>query len=166
MKTFEKVVGSVNGAMMWACALCALFMAVLIVSDVILRHMKMPIQWAFEMTQWLSATMALLGGGYAMLKAGHVKIDLIYKRFSLKTRAIVDIFTSILFFVLCFVLIWHGSVIAYESFLLKATTGGPLNPPLYLVQILVPVGGLLIGLQGTVILIRNIRISLGGQENR
>jgi TRAP-type C4-dicarboxylate transport system permease small subunit len=164
MKIFEKTIGAVNGAMMWVCGIIGTFMAFLIVADVILRMMKMPIQWAFETTQWLSATMALLGGGYALLKGGHVSIDLVYKRFSLRTRAILDIFTSVLFYVLCFVLIWYGSIVAYESFLTKATTGAQLDPPMYLVELLIPIGGLLIGLQGIVILVRNIRIALTGQE--
>ena len=166
MKIFERTIGAVNGAMMWVCGIIGTFMAFLIVADVIMRMLKMPIQWAFEMTQWLSATMALLGGGYALLKGGHVKIDLVYKRFSLRSRAIVDIFTSILFYVLCLVLIWQGSIIAYESFLTKATTGAQLNPPMYLVELLVPIGGLLIVLQGIVLLIHNIRVALTGQEER
>jgi TRAP-type C4-dicarboxylate transport system permease small subunit len=37
---------------------------------------------------------------------------------------------------------------------------------MYLVQLLVPIGGLLIGLQSIVILVRNIRIALTGQEER
>ena len=166
MKIFEKIIGAVNSAMMWVCGIIGTFMAFLVTADIIMRMMKMSIQWAFETTQWLSATMALLGGGYALLKGSHVKIDLVYKRFSLRIRAIIDIFTSVLFYVLCFVLIWHGSIVAYESFLTKATTGAQLNPPMYLVQLLVPIGGLLIGLQGIVILVRNIRIALTGQEER
>jgi TRAP-type mannitol/chloroaromatic compound transport system permease small subunit len=166
MKNFAKAIGAVNGAMMWVCGIIGIFLAVLITADIIMRTMKMPIQWAFEMSQWLSATMALLGGGYALLKGSHVKIDLLYKRFSLRSRAIVDIFTSTLFYVLCLVLIWYGSIVAFESFLTKATTGAQLDPPMYLVQLLVPVGGLLIGLQGIVILVRNVRIALTGQEEK
>lgn len=166
MKNFAKAIGAVNGAMMWVCGIIGIFLAVLITADIIMRTMKMPIQWAFEMSQWLSATMALLGGGYALLKGSHVKIDLLYKRFSLRSRAIVDIFTSALFYVLCLVLIWYGSIVAFESFLTKATTGAQLDPPMYLVQLLVPVGGLLIGLQGIVILVRNVRIALTGQEEK
>lgn len=164
MGLFTKGIGAVNGAMMWICGAIGACMAFLITADIVMRMMKIPIQWAFEMTQWLSATMALLGGGYALLKGGHVKIDLIYKRFPLRTRAILDIITSTLFYILCFVLIWQGSTVAYESFLTKATTGAQLDPPMYIPQLLVPIGGLLIGLQGVTVLVRNIRIAVTGRD--
>ena len=70
MDLFAKVIGAVNGAMMWICGIIGAGMAFLITADIIMRMMKIPIQWAFEMTQWLSATMALLGGGYALLRGG------------------------------------------------------------------------------------------------
>lgn len=164
MDLFAKVVGAVNGAMMWICGIIGTCMACLIVADILMRFMKIPIQWVFEMTQLLSATMALLGGGYALLRGGHVKIDLIYKRFPVRTRAILDIFTSILFYTLCLVLIWQGSIVAFESFVTKATTGAQLNPPMWIPQLLVPLGGLLIGLQGVVVLSRNIRIAVTGRD--
>ncbi len=164
MNLYARVIGAVNGSMMWVCGIIGTFMAVLITADVLLRMMKMPIQWAFEMTQWLSATMALLGGGYALLKGGHVKIDIIYKRFPLRTRAVLDIVTSVLFYVLVLILVWQGSIITYESFLTKATTGAQLDPPMWIPQLLVPLGGLLIGLQGIVVLTRNIRIAITGRD--
>jgi TRAP-type C4-dicarboxylate transport system permease small subunit len=164
MERFAKIIGAVNGTMMWICGIIGTGMAFLITADILMRMMKIPIQWAFEMTQWLSATMALLGGGYALLRGGHVKIDLIYKRFPVRTRAILDIITSTLFYGLCLVLIWQGSIVAYESFLTKATTGAQLDPPMYIPQLLVPLGGLLIGLQGVVVLARNIRIAVTGRD--
>ncbi|RPJ42526.1 MAG: TRAP transporter small permease subunit, partial [Deltaproteobacteria bacterium] len=69
-----------------------------------------------------------------------------------------------LFYILCLVLIWQGSIVAYESFLTQATTGAQLNPPMYIPQLLVPIGGLLIGLQGVVVLARNIRIAVTGRD--
>ncbi len=164
MNPYSRVIGSVNGAMMWVCGIIGTCMAFLITADILLRMVKMPIQWAFEMTQWLSATMALLGGGYALLRGGHVKIDIIYKRFPLRTRAILDILTSILFYVLVLILVWQGSIITYESFLTKATTGAQLDPPMWVPQLLVPLGGLLIGLQSFVFLARNIRIAVTGRD--
>jgi TRAP-type mannitol/chloroaromatic compound transport system permease small subunit len=43
-----------------------------------------------------------------------------------------------------------GSITAFESFQSKATSGGGWDIPLFLPQLLVPVGGLLLGLQGVI----------------
>lgn len=166
MRLFEKLIGIVNQSMMWVCGVILAFMGFLVTLDIIFRSLKMPIQWAFELTAWLSATIALLGGGYSLFRGGHVKIDIIYLRFPGRTRAILDVFTSLFFFLLCAVLVWMGSVIAYESYQSKATTGLQLNPPMFIPQLLVPLGGLLIGLQGLVLFIRNLKIALTGKAEK
>ncbi len=166
MRLFEKIVGAVNQSMMWVCGIALAFMGFLVTADIVLRSLKMPIQWAFELTTWLSASIALLGGGYALFKGGHVKIDIFYLKFSRRTRAILDVLTSFFFFLLCAVLVGKGSITAYESFLSKATTGLQLNPPMFIPQLLVPLGGVLIGLQGVVIFVRNLKLALTGQEEK
>jgi hypothetical protein len=43
-----------------------------------------------------------------------------------------------------------GSITAFESFQSKSTSGGGWDIPLFLPQLLVPVGGLFLGLQGAI----------------
>lgn len=166
MRLFEKIMAAVNQSMMWVCGVILALMGFLVTADIILRSLKMPIQWAFEMVSWMSAAIALLGGGYALLRGGHVKIDIIYLKFPVRTRAILDVTTSFFFFLLCAVLVATGSVTAWESFQSKATTGLQLNPPMFVPQLLVPLGGLLIGLQGVVLLVRNLKAALAGKEEK
>ena len=70
--------------------------------------------WAVEMAQFTMAAYYLLGGGFSMLLKGHVRMDLLYGRWSEKKKAKVDAWTSLfLIFDLVFLLIGAYSSIEY-----------------------------------------------------
>ena len=70
--------------------------------------------WAVEMAQFTMAAYYLLGGGYSMMLKGHVRMDLLYGRWSDKKKAAVDAITCIfLIFYLVFLLIGAYSSIEY-----------------------------------------------------
>jgi TRAP-type mannitol/chloroaromatic compound transport system permease small subunit len=70
--------------------------------------------WAVEMAQFTMAAYYLLGGGFSLLLKGHVRMDLLYGRWSEKTKATVDAFTSLfLIFYLVFLLVGAYSSIEY-----------------------------------------------------
>ena len=70
--------------------------------------------WAVEMAQFTMAAYYLLGGGFSMILKGHVRMDLLYGRWSEKKKAKVDAITSIfLIFYLVFLLIGAYSSIEY-----------------------------------------------------
>ena len=50
--------------------------------------------WAVEMAQFTMAAYYLVGGAYSMLLDGHVRMDLLYGRWSNKKQARVDSITS------------------------------------------------------------------------
>ena len=70
--------------------------------------------WAVEMAQFTMAAYYLLGGGFSMLLKGHVRMDLLYGRWSEKKKAKVDAWTSLfLIFYLVFLLWGAYSSIEY-----------------------------------------------------
>jgi TRAP-type mannitol/chloroaromatic compound transport system permease small subunit len=70
--------------------------------------------WAVEMAQFTMAAYYLLGGGFSMLLRGHVRMDLLYGRWSEKKKAKMDAWTSLfLIFYLVFLLWGAYSSIEY-----------------------------------------------------
>ncbi len=49
--------------------------------------------WAVEIAQFTMAAYYLLGGGYSMILKGHVRMDLLYGRWSEKKQAVMDAIT-------------------------------------------------------------------------
>lgn len=99
----------------------------------------------------------LLGASYTMLQQGHVKIDVIISRFSRPTQVKIEIFGIIFFlFPLVYFVITEIFPIltqAYNSREMSENAGGLIRWPVYA---LVPIGFLLLGLQGISELIKRI----------
>ena len=75
---------------------------------------------AFLEAQWyMFATLFLLCGAYTLLKQEHVRIDVIYLRFSRRTQVGIDIFGTVLFLLpmclLMFYLCWPYFTNAFIS---------------------------------------------------
>jgi TRAP-type mannitol/chloroaromatic compound transport system permease small subunit len=67
--------------------------------------------WAVEMAQFTMAAYYLLGGGYSMILRGHVRMDLLYGRWSTLQKAKIDVVTG-LFLIFYLVFLLYG---AYSS---------------------------------------------------
>jgi TRAP-type mannitol/chloroaromatic compound transport system permease small subunit len=114
--------------------------------------------WANETTVYLSAVTYLLGGGYALMKRGHVRIDLIYGALGPSTKKVADVISFICFALYVFALVWIGTEMAWSSFQQSEGTGTPWNPPIWPVKMAIPIAGLLLLLQGIANLLRELGI--------
>jgi TRAP-type mannitol/chloroaromatic compound transport system permease small subunit len=103
--------------------------------------------WVVEIAQFLMAAYYLLGGGYSMILKGHVRMDLLYGRWSVKRQALADLITGpFLMFYLIFLLVGAISAIEYAvSYGQKNYT--PWAPPLAPIKIIMGIGILLMLLQ-------------------
>src|SRR5690554_5687240 len=74
-----------------------LVMFTLLIFEIVARYVfSSPTVWAGELTQILFGAFIMLSGGYLMLNKGHIYVKIIYERFSIRTKAIVDLVTSLL----------------------------------------------------------------------
>ena len=125
-----------------------LFMTIAILREVIGRYLfNDPTAWALELSEYSLLFLAYLGAAYTLLVEGHVKVDIFYNRWSLKTRSIADVISSLIGMVYCAVLIWQGSKLALMSLEHGAVSSGAMGLPLFPLQIIVPIGSALLLLQ-------------------
>ena len=77
-------------------------MGVMLYASISRTLFDIPLIWAVEVTQMLMAAYYLLGGAYAMQLNSHVRMDLLYGNWSKKTKAVVDMVTSmfLLFYII------------------------------------------------------------------
>jgi len=143
-----------------------LFLALTIVYEVISRFLfNRPTTWGTELSTMIYGVYVIAGGAYALLYAEHVRMDLLYSRWSKRTKAIVDSCTFPFFFLLCGVLLWKSGVYGWESVLrLEHSIRTPWAPPLYPWKMTIPVAALLILLQGMSKLIRDVTFAIKGRE--
>ncbi len=117
-----------------------------------------PTVWANDTCSDIQAVYYILGGGYALLHGLHLRLDILYDRFSPKTRALINLtIGSILFFSFGIILLWKTTEFAITSVLMRETAkSGLWAGPVYPYKLLMPVGAFLIMFQWTLNLIRDI----------
>lgn len=127
--------------------------------DVNLRYFfNAPTQWAYDVTYMLYGTQFMLCGAYALAQSNHVRGDVFYRFWSVRTQATIDL---ILFFVFFFpgiiALIWAGYYFAEMSWRFgERSMLTPSGPPLYHFKTVIPVSGFFIALQGVAEVLRAI----------
>ena len=117
--------------------------------------------WVVEMAQFIMAAYYLLGGGYSMILEGHVRMDLLYGRWSTRTRAVMDAVTGIvLLFYLAILL--YGSISSLEYALrYKQVNYTSWAPPLAPIKIIMTIGIALMLLQAIAIFFKDIATARG-----
>lgn len=115
VKIFVQAIDSMNKAVgKFAMYLVFGMIGVLLFESISRTIFDKPHIWVVEIAQFTMAAYYLLGGGYSMLLKGHVRMDLLYGRWSSKRRALADVITGpILMFYLVVLLMGAYSSIEY-----------------------------------------------------
>jgi TRAP-type mannitol/chloroaromatic compound transport system permease small subunit len=133
--------------------------------EVVLRYgFNRPTIWVHETSQQIFAIAFLLGSAYTLQEGGHVRVDILYRRLSTRGRAILEIVTSILYFLFNGVLLWKGGEMAYESVMMLEKTQTPWEPYVFYVILAIPIAAILMLLQGIVEFIRNLKTVANGER--
>jgi TRAP-type mannitol/chloroaromatic compound transport system permease small subunit len=124
-----------------------LMMGILLYESISRTLFDKPHIWVVEIAQFTMAAYYLLGGGYSMILDGHVRMDLLYGRWSAKRQALMDVITaSMLIFYLVFLLVGAYSSIEY-ALQYGQVNYTPWAPPLAPIKIIMGLGMLLMLLQ-------------------
>lgn len=146
----------------WFVAYLALAMFVTLLFEIVARYVfAAPTIWATELTQMLFGAYVMLSGGYLLVHRGHINVDIFYSRFSPRRKAAVDIVTSILFFSFMLVLLKEGWEMADDALARMETSHSAWNPPVWPLKLTVPIGALLLFLQGLAKLIEDVAALFG-----
>jgi TRAP-type mannitol/chloroaromatic compound transport system permease small subunit len=115
-----------------------------------------------EIQWYLFSAVFLLAAGYTLMRQDHVRIDVILSRFSKRTQIWVDIFGICLFLfpfvVVVIYLAWPIVARAYVSGEMSSNAGGLIRWPVFA---LLPLGMLLLGIQGVSELIKRVAFLRG-----
>jgi TRAP-type mannitol/chloroaromatic compound transport system permease small subunit len=118
---------------------------------------------AFLEIQWyLFAASFLIAAAYTLLNGEHVKIDVVYSRFSKRTQTKIDIFGFVCFLTpVCAAILWYGVPFFLKGFHsgeISTNAGGLIRWPVYA---MIPLGFSLLLLQGWSELIKRLAFLQG-----
>lgn len=143
----------------------AVALALLMSIEVVCRYVfNAPTVWATESCILVFGVYILFSGAYVLLVRGHVTMDAVYNRFSLRQRAVLDVVTSVFFFLFVGILLWKGIPAAIKCIVLGEHSQSPWGAPYWPMRIAIPLGALLILQQGLAKLIRDFLIAVTGRK--
>ena len=139
-------------------AWCILALTLAITYEVIAgsKLFHAPTSWAYDATWILYSTMFMMAGAYALCRNGHVRGDFLYRSWSQRTQARMDLVLYFLFFfpgIIAF--IYSGYGFAAQSWVNHEHSAySPAGPPIYHYKTLIPITGVFLLLQGVVEVVR------------
>jgi TRAP-type mannitol/chloroaromatic compound transport system permease small subunit len=118
-----------------------------------------------ELQWYMFAVMVMWGAAYTLEKNEHVRVDILYSRFSTRTQIWVDLIGTLLFLLPAMTLVgwvsWQPFVNSYVINEYSSNAGGLLRWP---VKLVLPIGFTLLCLQGVSEIIKRIGALRGHPE--
>lgn len=145
----------------WMSYLIFLITAAMLLGVLFRYVFNLPLAWSTELTQLLFGLYAVMSGGYVLAHKQHVNVDLFYSGLSRRAQAILDVMTSVLFFLFIGVLLYFTTSMAFDSIALMETSNSAWNPPIYPFKVAIPIAIFLVLLQGIAKLIEDLAIAFG-----
>lgn len=129
---------------------CVLALVLLVATNVILRYLFSIGPVSLQELEWhLVSPIALLGLSYSMKHRADVRIDFLYERFSVRTRASIDMLSSLLTVAIGGIIAWLSIFYVIQSYNLNEGSPNPGGLTLrYLLKAFIPLGFGLLLLQG------------------
>lgn len=165
MKKFLWVIDCISIFIGKAVSYLMLAVVFIITYEVIARYVfKSPTQWANEAMGMACALVYIMAGAWALQSDKHMKLELVYSKFSERGRAVLDVATFGFFALYIVMLLWSTSKFSLESILLLETSSSSWNPPVYPIKSGLAIGTALILIQGIAKFIRDIHLLVKGEK--
>ncbi len=105
--------------------------------------------WSQELEWHLMAPICLFGMSYALRHGEHVRVDVMFARFSERNKNLVEFISSLLLMAICLIVIWLSWRYVMQSWNNNEGSANPGGiPARYILKSLIPLGFALMFLQG------------------
>jgi TRAP-type mannitol/chloroaromatic compound transport system permease small subunit len=115
-----------------------------------------PTNWVHESMFLMFGMQYMLSGAYAYREDQHVRVDVIYAKFSPRGKAIADIVTSVFFFIFIITMLVTGYRFAADAVNAGEHSFTEWGIQYWVVKLAIPVGAALLLLQGIAKLLKDI----------
>ncbi len=144
---------SIGHAFSW----CVLILTASTCFEVFMRYvLNSPTAWAFDMSYMMYGALFMMSGAYAVSRNSHVRGDFIYRKWSNRTQAKVDLTLYLIFFFpAIFAMVYTGSQYGFESMrILESSVNSPAGVPVWPLKMVIFVTGVTLLIAGSAEIMR------------
>ena len=120
-----------------------------------------PSLWTLEMAQFLMVAYYLLGGGYSMQLDSHVRMDLLYGRWTSKRKGFVDSITAFCLIFYLILLLYGGYSSTEYALKYGETSYSSWSPYMWPIKVIATLGIAMMLLQAIAIFFRDLAAARG-----
>jgi TRAP-type mannitol/chloroaromatic compound transport system permease small subunit len=132
--------------------------------EVLARYVfNSPTNWAHESMFLMFGMQYLLSGAFALREDSHVRVDVVYVMLSPRGRRIMDVVTSVFFFIFSGTLLWTGYIFARDSIGVWEVSFTEWAIQYWPVKATIAIGAALILLQGAAKLVKDVNVLRAGE---
>ena len=168
MQVLQNIINKITTANVWVGKISCWLVVVLwviICTEIFMRYVfRLPTIWVHETSGFVLCYAVMLGGAYTLAYKGHVNVDIMYGRLSPRGKAVLDLFTWLLFYAFVIVLVYKGWQLGILSIQRQELSNTFWRPPIYLVKPVIFVGAVLIVFQGFTKTARDFVMAITGKE--
>ncbi|SFE90792.1 TRAP-type mannitol/chloroaromatic compound transport system, small permease component [Nitrosomonas sp. Nm166] len=164
LRQFERLIGKLSGAAGWLAGWLCVLMIIIVFIDVVARYGFDSGSIAMQEMEWhLFAAVFLLGAAYTMREDANVRVDMFYAKMSLRRKAVIDIFGTVVFVLpMCSLILLSAYDPVIYSYQIQEISSDPGGLPYrFAFKALLPLGYFLVLLQSLAVISRNVRILTG-----
>jgi TRAP-type mannitol/chloroaromatic compound transport system permease small subunit len=121
------------------------------VFEVFARYvLRAPTMWALDVTTMSYATLFMLGAALALLRGAHVRTDMLWERFSDRTKGMIDSLALVVFFLPTMTVLFFISIddFLYSISIDERSSSGAWTPILWPLRGVIPLTAFMLFLQG------------------
>jgi len=160
----EKVFDRFSDLMGWIAGVLNLLMLINVFYDAIMRYFFNTGSIALQEMEWhLFSIVFLFGVAYGLKEEGHVRVDVLYEKFTPRWKAIVNIGGTLLLLLPLSILVIEGSVwYVHEAYSSGEVSGDPGGLPYrWLIKLVIPASFVFLIISAAGFIIRNVNILRG-----
>jgi len=141
----ERFIGRVGEGTAWIALAIVILMAV----NVLLRYaFSVGSVWSQELEWHLLAPLILFGMSYALRHGEHVRVDIVYGRFPVRVKLVVDFISALLTIAISVLVIWFSLNYVQQSYVIDEGSPDPGGLPYrFILKSLIPLGFALLLMQ-------------------
>lgn len=161
-KILDRITNLVGKVTSWSVVL----IVVLILYEVLSRRIfNKPTIWTLEITTMIFGFYFMMIAGYGLLTKSLVSVDVLYNKFTPKTKAMIDLITyTVLFLPFVIGVLYGGFLFALTSWVQKEASWSAFSPPVYPIKTVIPVAMFFLLLQGISEILKKVAVLLEGDE--
>lgn len=142
---------ALSRALFWLCAGVILVMALSVTYEVVVRYVfGRPTIWVTEVSSYMLVAVAFLGAAWTLRNDGHIRMELLAETGGPRGRRLSDFAMFLVGALVSAVLLWTGWNMAVANYTFGWKSSTLLATPLWIPQMLIPLGALTLLLQSLI----------------